>query len=71
MSLREPSQRRQLPVRLCDIRRDYLCTKAASLAAREPANALDIIAAAVMPSDRTYFVHESARPLYDRIRRAA
>lgn len=65
MTLREPSDRRQLPVRLDQIRLE--ARLAAAQAAAEGGDGDLLLAVALQPSSLTYYVAESARPLLERL----
>lgn len=56
--LTERSQRRSVPVRLCDLDRDVLLRAARREAAREPDidRRLDLLWAAMNPSDDVFYV---------------
>lgn len=58
-----PSERRTLPVRLCDVREPVRLAAARRCARREPADAHDVLWAALFPSTRVYYVAASAWPL--------
>lgn len=65
MSLSCPDRRRDLPVRLCDLD-PHVLAKAAREAAKhetDPAKIDEILWAATMPSNRTYYVDHAAEPL--------
>lgn len=64
MTLRAPSTTRPLPVRLCDIPlsvRAHAAQQAARTADQEERTSL--LAAALNPSDTTYYVQAEAEPL--------
>lgn len=56
--LSEPSERRPVPVRLCDLPRDVLMRAARREARREPdvERKLDLLWAAINPSDVVFYV---------------
>lgn len=69
MSLSLPDRGRTLPVRLCDLRPEVL-QHAARLAARnetDPDAAFALLNAALRPSDRVFYVSDTARDLLDEI----
>lgn len=58
--LDQPSDQRQLAVRLTDIRPEIRTSAAQRCARTQPDKALLLLAAALKPSDTTYFIHGSA-----------
>lgn len=63
MTLQEPSSRRFVPVRLCDVPEDVRLRGArqACKAESDPDTKAGILLAAVMPSSRVYYVAPGAR----------
>lgn len=55
MALDEPSGRRKVPVRLCDVPEKVRLTVAARLAARDE-DPQGVLLAALLPSQTTYYV---------------
>lgn len=69
MSLAHPDRSRSLPVRLCDLKPEVL-RHAAMLAARDeadPGMVDQILHAALCPSDRVFYVSESAIPILEKV----
>jgi hypothetical protein len=60
MSLSRPSECRQLPVRLTEIRPEVRWSAARRVAAAEPGWATAVLLAALRPSDTTYYVSAGA-----------
>lgn len=68
----ERSKRRTVPVRLCDLPQDVLLDGAAEACRREQGDLerAGIVAAALYPSSRTYWLAESAIPTLERLTHA-
>lgn len=64
MTLRTPTTTRTLPVRLCDIPLNVRAHAAQQVAkTADPDTRADLLAAALAPSEETYYVHDSAAPM--------
>ena len=62
-ALSQRTSRRNLPVRLCDIREDVRLQAARQIARRDREIAEDVLVAAIAPSSRVYFVSADAAPI--------
>jgi len=65
--LDSPSQRRTMPLRLCDVPLDLRLAgvREANRVERGEMERIEILLAALYPSTNVYFVHEGARPLLE------
>lgn len=60
MTLATPSECRPLPVRLTQVKPEVRWSAARKIAAREPAWAVAVLAAALNPSNTTYYIAAEA-----------